>query len=102
MNLEVPSELTPEQKKEVSKIISKARINLSFIAIKFAIGLFAANFISLFVGIQFLKDVDPEMQVGFEFVSMAANFIFMAAYLNGQIKANSDIVVSKIKEVLKK
>lgn len=95
-------DLTPEQIKEVSKILSKARWRLSWIAVKFASGLFLANITSLIVAFVLFKDSDPDYIKSFQFVAMFLNFIFMASYLSGQIKANSDIVSTGIKEILKK
>lgn len=102
MNSEEQKEVTPEQKKEIAKILFNGRVGLFAIGIKFGIGLFAANIIAMLVGIYFLKDTDPEVQVNFQLFSFFLNFIFMITFLNGQLKKNSDIVTSKVKEVLKK
>lgn len=96
------NEVTPEQKKEVAKILSKARWNLLFIGAKFGIGLFFSNLIAMIIGIEFLKDADPDLLPYFQFVAMVTNFIFMALYLDRQFKKNSDIVKNQVKEVLKK
>lgn len=95
------NDATPEQRKEISKVLSKSRLNLMFTGIKFAVGLFSANLICILIAATFLKDTDPDMIVGFQFVSIGINFVFMAKYLDGQIRANADIVSSKIKEILK-
>src|ERR1700678_1756150 len=93
---------TPEQRKEISKILFKGRTSLLFSALKFMVGLFASNMISIFVGAKILADVDPEIQLGFQFVSMLLNAIFMSLYFNSNVKENSTKVMEKIKEVLKK
>jgi hypothetical protein len=93
---------TPEQRKEVSKILFNGRLSILGTTAKFGVGLFLANLISIFIGTQFLKDVDPEMQVGFQFVSLVVNAVFAMLYLSDRLKKNTDTVVSKIKEVLKK
>lgn len=94
-------EATPEQRKEIAKIMVKARLDLLGTSAKFALGLFSANFITISIGKYFLKDTDPDMQLYFQFISVVINMIFMTLYLDGKLKKNSDIVVSKIKEILK-
>lgn len=100
--MEELKEITSEQKKSISKILLKARLNLFFIGLKFSVGLFGANLICILLGNQILKDITPEFQIGFQIVSMTVNFIFMARYLDSKIKENSDIVSNQVKEVLKK
>lgn len=95
-------DLTPEQRKQIEKIVYKARLNLLGIGAKFAFGLFGANLICILTACVFLKDVDPEQIVGFEMVCMVINFLFMTTFIYRQLKANSDMVREKIKEVLKK
>ncbi len=95
-------EATPEQREKISKILSKARYSLLWISVKFFIGLFAANLISIFLGKYILGDVDPGMQGAFNFLCVLVNAIFMMRYFDGQMKASSDTVVKQIKEVLKK
>jgi cation transport ATPase len=102
MDPEEYKEITPEQKKEIAKIFSKGRISLVISSFKFAILLFGANLISIIIGFAFLKDADPSTRVYFEYVIMFINFIFSARYLDRQLKANTDTVMKKIKEVLKK
>lgn len=97
----IPKEVTPEQRKEISKILFNARLGLLAIGAKFTAGLFIANSIAILIGNYVLKDVDPEMRTGFQFVSITANIIFMTLYLDRQFKANNDRVVSRVKEILK-
>ena len=95
-------DLTPEQLKEVSDALSKARRTMLFATVKFVIGLFAANLFTIFVGHYFLKDTNPDMQTGFRFLTCLVNTFFLVKYLDGKFKQSSDIVAMKIKEVLKK
>lgn len=94
-------EVTAEQRKEIGKILFKGRVSLLGSAIKFAIGLFGLDLITILVGNAVLKDTDPEMQIGFQTVSIFVNFIFMAVFLHRQVKATTDIVTEKVKAVLK-
>jgi hypothetical protein len=91
---------TPEQKKEIEKILKKARVNLLFIGLKLVVGLFLSNLISTTVGVLFLKDTDPEMLVGFQSVSFFVNFAFLFWYFDKLLRKNSDEVTAKVKEVL--
>lgn len=93
---------TPEQQKEISKILFRTQVSLLGITAKFGVGLFLANMVSILFGKYFLQDTDPEMQVGFQMVSLIINAIFMIRYLNRQTVKTNDILVEKIKEVLKK
>jgi len=93
---------TPEQKKEIDKILRAARPKTIWIGIKFSFGFFFSNLAAFLIGFWFLKDSDPEVLGNFQFVAIFANFIFMMIYLYRQLKLHGDIVVSKIKEVLKK
>lgn len=93
---------TPEQKKEISKILSQARYKMIWIGIKFSFGFFFSNVAAFLIGFWFLKDNDPEVLGDFQFVAVFANFIFMMIYLHRRLHANGVIVLSKIKEVLKK
>ena len=93
--------LTEEQIKDISKILSQARWRLSWIAIKFSVGLLSANLLCLTIAFFFFTDANLEMLKGFEFVTMVLNFLFMASYLSGQMRKNHDIVSAGIKEVLK-
>lgn len=95
-------EITPEQYKAVSKIIFRARLNLLAIGAKFAVGLFGSNLICILIEARYLVDTDPEQQAYFQIVSMAINFVFMAHYLYSKLKQNSEEVILKVKEVLKK
>ena len=93
-------EATEEQKKAMYKILSRARISILFITIKFSVGLFSANLISMFIGRLLLKDLDPETQVAFQLISVVINIIFMSVYLDGQFKKNAAKVADSIKKVL--
>jgi hypothetical protein len=95
-------EITPEQRKELSKILSKAKMSMSFLAIKFCVGLFAANLISIGIGAWVLQGLEPETQAYFQFFAVAVNMCFMGFYLNGRLKAINADTVEKIKEVIKK
>ena len=99
---EPPKEATPEQKKLISKILLKARLSIVWIGMKFSFGLFFANLFSLVLGAYILKDVDTEVQAGFNFVSLLTNVIFMSIFLSSQMKKNTHKVSEQIKEVLKK
>jgi hypothetical protein len=94
-------EPSPEQQKEIKKILSKGRLALIWIGLKYGIGLFLSNLAALLIGAQILKDVDPEILQYFIVVSMFINFLFMARYLHGRLKANNDRVMEGIKEILK-
>lgn len=95
-------EVTEDQKKEVGEALKKARRNLLFVGFKFVIGLFTANFLCAVLCSAVLKDVEQEAQDAFQFFATTTNIIFMAIYLNRHVKANSDILSAKIKEILKK
>ena len=95
-------EITPEQKKEIQKILFKARLNFLGIGAKFSFGLFGANVLCIFLGAFLLKDADPEQMAYFETVAFIVNFIFAATFLHRQISAANDIVRNKLLEVLKK
>ena len=92
---------TPEQKKEIEKVLGKARLSLLGIGAKFGVGIFLANIATIFLGVNFLKDIDPENQIRFQLLAMFLNFVFMTIYLDGQLKTADGIVTSKIKEILK-
>ena len=94
-------EPSPEQQKEIKNILLKGRLALIWIALGYGGGLFLSNLAALLIGAQILKDVDPEMLKGFIVVSMLVNFLFMARYLHGRLKANNDRVMERIKEILK-
>lgn len=100
-NLNDLEKATPEQRKLISKILLKSKFSTLLILVKFVLGLFLANLICIFVGNRFLSDTDPEVQVWFHFVCVFTNAIFMSIYLNDRVRKLSDIVVSKVKEVLK-
>ena len=93
---------TPEQMKEISKILSKAQLGLLWSTVKFGAGLFAVSAFCAAIKVYLLNDTDVEMQQGFQFVSVITNVIFMTMYLNGEFRKNSDIVKGKIQAVLKK
>lgn len=92
---------TPEQKKEISKILSQARLKTVWIGVKFSFGFFFSNVVAFLIGFWFLKDGDPDSLGSFQFIAVCANFIFMMIYLHRRLHANGVIVLSKIKEVLK-
>ena len=93
-------DLTSEQQKQIRKILFNSRLSMSFLAIKFGVGIFLANVISILIGNKMLQGLEPETLAGFQVVSIFTNFIFMAIYLNGQLEVNSAIVAKKVKEVL--
>lgn len=93
---------TPEQKKEMEKVLSNARISIGWIVMKTSVLLLLANFIAMGVGVFVLSDSDADMQLGYHCVMIFTNAIFLLGYFNSQMKKNSDIVVSKIQEILKK
>jgi hypothetical protein len=95
-------EITPEQKKEIQKILLKARLGLLGLWAKFSFGLFGANILCIFIGAFLLKDADPEQMAYFETVAFIVNFIFAATFLHRQLKIANDIVRNKLLEVLKK
>jgi cytochrome c biogenesis protein CcdA len=95
-------ETTLEKRKEIKKIISKAKINLFFSALKFVLGIFLTNFACNLIIIFLLTDVDPQNKVHFQMATMVINSMFMAVYFNGQIKKNNILLENKIKEILKR
>jgi hypothetical protein len=101
--MEIPEQkdLTPEQEKEIVKIIRWGRIAVLGIFAKFALGIFSMNLACLLFGSYYLKDMEAETQVGFQSAAFLTNIIFMTAYLIGQFRSNSDRVNDRIKEVLK-
>jgi hypothetical protein len=92
---------TPEQMKEINKVLFKSLLSFGWIMVKFSVGLFVMSLASMLIGFSILKDVDPEMRVGFQIFSTIVNFIFMMTFLDRRVRANSDIVNNKIKEILK-
>lgn len=92
---------TPEQKNEIEKVLSKARISIGWIVMKTSVFLLLANFIAMGVGVAVLNDSDPDIQLGYHCVMIFTNAIFLLGYFNSQMKSNSDIVISKIQEILK-
>lgn len=92
---------TPDQKKEIEKVLSKARISIGWIVIKTSVLLLLANFIAMGVGVALLNDIDSDMQLGYHCAVVFTNAIFLVSYFNGQMKKNGDIVLSKIQEILK-
>lgn len=93
---------TPEQRLAVQKILRSAQLGLLGISAKFALGIFSANLFTIILGIEIFKDSDPQSLVWFQAVALILNFLFMASYLDRQLKANSATVKSKIDEVFKK
>jgi Na+-driven multidrug efflux pump len=94
-------EPSPEQQKEIKKILSKGRLSLVLIGLKYGVGLFLSNLAALLIGAQILKDVEPETIQYFIVAAMFVNFLFMASYLHRLLKRNNDIVMERIKEILK-
>jgi len=101
MNEEV-KEITPEQKKEIKKILFRARANVVLICIKFSLALFAANLACIYFGTQFFKDSDPQTLASFNMVATVTNILLGAYYLNGQLKANTASIADRVKAVLNK
>ncbi len=100
---EIPEikDATPEQRKQISKVLLKAKLSLIAIAAKTGFFLFLANFISIGIGTFVLMDTDPQMQMGFHLAAIFINTIFLLNYFTGQTKKHSDIVLGKIQEILK-
>jgi hypothetical protein len=92
-------ELTPEQQKQVSKILLRAKLSLFFLELKTTVGLFLINIFSIFIGSQFLKNTDPEMFSRFDFVAMATNTIFMGVYFHKRLAKHHDIVKDKVNKI---
>ena len=92
-------DLTPEQKKELQEVVTKARNRLLWASIKAWLGLFAANFVCLLVGAALFVDSDPGIVVGYQGVCIVVNAIFMSTYFSSAMKINSDTVQKKIKEI---
>jgi hypothetical protein len=93
-------EITPEQSKEMAKVLSRARIALVGASIRFGVGLFVANLITLSLGKLLLVDADEQFAIGFQIVTVFTNAIFLSIYYDGQIKKNSDIVKEEVKKIL--
>ena len=94
-------ELSDEQRKEVEALVKLARKNLMFAAIKFCGGLFGLSILSFLVMVGFLLNSSQENQQYFMFAANVVNTIFMYRYLYGELKANSQMVDEKIKDILK-
>jgi hypothetical protein len=95
-------EVTPKQRKEISKILFKRKASLFFMGLQASVSFFAANMICFVLGNWYLKDVDPSMISGFDIVTTSINFIFVILFLDGQLKHYDDMYKKKIVEVLKK
>ena len=97
-----PEDITPEQREAISKVLSKAKWGILWSMIKFVTLLLSTNSLTILVSIVFLKDIDPDANAVFRTICSFVNIIFSAVYLDGQLKKNSDIVDSRVKEILKK
>ena len=95
-------ELTLEERKEVTKILSQGRNGMVWASIKFSVGLLTANLISMIVGALLLFDADPSFIVGYQVFSIILNMVFMVKYFNRQMKKNDDTLKEKLKQFLKK
>lgn len=95
-------DLTPEQKKDLAATLSKARIKVLWGSMKTGLLLFAANLITILIGVLFLVDADPQIVVGYQTVTVIINAVYASLYFNKQVRLASDIVNEKIKEILKK
>lgn len=95
-------DLTPDQKKQISKILFNSRLSLVGLSAKFSVGLFLSNLLVFLINFYCLKDTDPEMQQGFVYLSVFLNFIFMIWYLHDRANKLNQKVQEKVKEVLKK
>lgn len=100
-DLEGLKEATSEQCKEISKILFRARLRIFWITLKFILGLFLANMAAIVVTFFLLFNISSEGQNAFKFISMAINSIFMGRYFHLRVKASRDILILKIKEILK-
>jgi hypothetical protein len=94
--------VTPEQKREINGIVSKARLSILLTVLKFGVGLFITNLISIAIGGYFLSDTDVEMQEGFQFVSLILNTILMGLYMHFNLRKINDDIAKKVKEILNK
>ena len=93
-------EITPEQQKQIKKLLFKARVGLLGVTSKFMVGIFAANMITIFIGNKILTDSDPDMLVGYQGLTVFLNLFFMIRYLDRQLKAHYDRLSMKVKEIL--
>ncbi len=101
--MENPEQLTtPEQRKQISKILLKARFSLVGVAIKTSFGLFLSNLLVFLIKIFYLKDTDLEMQEGFVGLSVFVNIIFMIWYLHSRSTKVNEKVQEQVKQILKK
>lgn len=101
-NIEKLKNATPDQHKEIARILAKGRRGILLIALKYLSGLFAANMASVFISKYFLNDVDPDMQVGFQIISVILNAIFMGKYFHLHMNKNSATVSKEVETVLNK
>lgn len=95
-------DLSEEERSEVTKALSKSRLNFLFSAIKFLLGLFIANTLTLLLGHYFTVDANPTAWLWFCLTTSVTNGIFLSRYFTSQMDKNNDILTSKIKEILKK
>lgn len=94
--------LTPEQKKEAQKVLTKARWTLFFLGMKCVVALFAANLFCTIIEKSLFADPDPDTVLGFRLVCVLINSFLITAYFIGKTKECDDIVNKSIKEILKK
>jgi uncharacterized membrane protein (DUF485 family) len=95
-------ELTKEEQVAMTKLLSKARFGLLFAAFKFLLGLFVSNILTLAFGHYLLGDPSETTWFWFCLVTSIVNSIFLSRYFSSQMDKNNDILMSKIKEILKK
>lgn len=93
---------TPEQKKELSKALSKARFDLLKASIKFGLGVFAANFITIMIGQVVLVDVNPNFVIGYHTLCIVVNTMFMSHYFTSQMSQINDRLCTSVEEIKKK
>lgn len=96
------NDLTPEQSKEISKAYSKSNISLSFLAVKFCVGLFASNLATMTLGTALLKEANPQIIIGYQLVTILLNTLFMSRYSAGKTNEIGDILKERISQILKK
>lgn len=93
---------TPEQIKEVGKILSKAQLELTWTGLKFVTLLFLSNLICINIGKVLFIESDPLFLLGFETVTLITNAVVLSRYFTGQMAALNDRFKMKLKEILKK
>lgn len=94
--------VTPEQKKEISKAFNKSQLSLLWIGGKLAVCLFTANLICLTLGKILFVDSDPTFMLGFQAICVFTNIFLVTRHFVGQLNAVGDILKDRIKQILKK